>query len=75
MEWIAIRDRLPNKFSEVIVCTNEGRVKSAIYMGDGKFNTFLPIIYWMPMPEAPKMNDDEEPVEVVKKKRGRPKKS
>lgn len=75
MEWIAIRDRFPEKFSEVIVCTNEGRVKSAIYMGDGKFNTFMPIVYWMPMPEAPKFENTEKVIEPIKKKRGRPKKS
>jgi hypothetical protein len=81
MEWINIQDKQPDKFSEIIICTNEGRVKSAIYMGNGKFNTFVPVAYWMPFPEPPKPTKtsedkkEEMPVEPVKKKRGRPKKS
>ena len=85
--WININDQQPDKFSEILICTNEGRVKAAIYMGNGKFNTFLPVAYWMPFPEPPKPQKPtkvieetketvvEKPVEPVKKKRGRPKKS
>ena len=40
-------------------------------MGNAKFSTYLQVAYWMPMPEAPKIEVAEEP---VKKKRGRPKK-
>lgn len=72
MEWINIKDKLPAPYQEVIICSTDGHVKSAIYMG-GKWNTFLEVAYWMLMPELP----DElsvVPAEVIKKKRGRPKK-
>ena len=29
MEWININDRWPEKYQEVIICTNEGIVKSS----------------------------------------------
>jgi hypothetical protein len=73
MEWININDRLPERFQEVIMCSDEGKVKSAVHMGDGKFNTFLQVVYWQPMPKAPEMNNKEID-EPVKKRRGRPKK-
>ena len=76
MEWININDKKPNPYQEVIICSNEGRVKSAIYMRDGKWNTFIPVVYWMPYPNPPvaTTNTTEAPVEAPKKKRGRPKK-
>jgi hypothetical protein len=73
MDWISVKDRLPDKFKEVIVATEGGRVKSVIYAGDDKWNTFLNITHWMEYPEAPEVDvvvDVEEPV----KKRGRKKK-
>lgn len=73
MDWININDRLPQQYVEVIVCSNEGRVRAAIYMGGGKWNTFLPVVYWMPMPTPPD-GLVESPVEEPKKKRGRKKK-
>ena len=71
MDWININDCLPEKYQDVIVCTDTGRVKTALHMGNGKFDTYMKVLYWMDMPEAPKMEVAEEP---VKKKRGRPKK-
>ena len=73
MDWININDKQPDSYQEVIIASNEGRVKSAIYMGAGKWNTFLEIAYWMPMPEPPD-GLSVVPVETPKKKRGRPKK-
>lgn len=58
----------------VIVCTDTGRVKAALHMGNGKFDTYMKVLYWMDMPEAPKMEMAEVIEEPVKKKRGRPKK-
>jgi hypothetical protein len=75
MDWINIADKQPDEYKEVIICSDEGKVKSAIYVGNGKWNTFLKVTYWMPMPEAPVMTNEEVSVEPVKKKRGRPKKS
>lgn len=73
MDWININDKQPSPYQEVIICSDEGRVKSAIYMKDGKWSTFVKVIYWMPMPEAPDM-ESKDPVEAPKNKRGRPKK-
>ena len=72
MDWINVKDRLPDNFHEVIVTTDDGRVKSAMYMFDGKWNTFLNVTHWMEYPEAPEVvvSDEEEPI----KKRGRKKK-
>lgn len=72
MEWININDRWPEKYQEVIICTNEGIVKSSLHMGNAKFSTYLQVAYWMPYPDAPKMGNSN--AEVPKKRRGRPKK-
>ena len=74
MDWINIADRLPEKYQDVIVCTDTGRIKAALHMGNGKFDTYMKVLYWMPMPEAPKIEVTEVIEEPVKKKRGRPKK-
>lgn len=73
MDWISIKDKQPEPYQEVIIASNEGRVKSAIYIGAGKWNTFLEIAYWMPMPKLPN-GLSVVSVETPKKKRGRPKK-
>lgn len=73
MDWININDKKPEPYQEVLVCSTEGHVKSAIYMG-GKWNTFLEVAYWMPMP-APPDGLSVVPIEAPKKKRGRPKKA
>ena len=74
MGWININDKWPEKYQDVIICTNEGIVKSALHMGNAKFNTYLQVVYWMPMPEAPKFEVEEIEDKPEKKKRGRPKK-
>ena len=74
MDWISVRDRLPDKFKEVIVATEEGRVKSAIYAGGDKWNTFLNITHWMEFPEAPEIVVEDDIEEEPVKKRGRKKK-
>lgn len=74
MDWININDHLPEKYQDVIVCTDTGRVKAALHMGNGKFDTYMKVLYWMPMPEAPKIETVEIKEEQAKKKRGRPKK-
>ena len=71
MNWINAKTQPPERYQEVIICSDEGKVKSAIYLGDGKYNTFLNVVYWQPMPEAP---DDIESDTAEPKKRGRKKK-
>lgn len=76
MGWINIKDKQPEPFQEVIICSSDGHVKSAIYMGNGKWNTFCEVVLWQLFPESPIKSDlDEAPIEPVKKKRGRPKKN
>lgn len=74
MEWIDINDRVPDLFQEVIIASTEGRVKAVTYMGSGKWNTFLQVAFWMPMPEPPD-GLGSICVEEPKKRRGRPKKA
>jgi hypothetical protein len=69
MDWISVKDRLPNNFNEVIVATDDGRVKSAVYMSNGKWNTFLNITHWMEYPEAPEIDVEIEVEEEQAKKR------
>ena len=73
MEWINVNDQMPDKYQEVIICSPEGRVKTAIYMGNA-WSTYVPVVYWMPFPDPPD-GLSETPIEAPKKKRGRPKKN
>lgn len=74
MEWISVNDKMPEKYEEVIIYSDSGVVKSAIYMNDNKWNTYLQVKYWMPMPKPPKIEDEIAEEQPIKKKRGRPKK-
>ena len=74
MDWINVNEQPPAPYQEVIICSNEKRVKAATYLGDGKYNTFLQVAYWQPMPTPPEELKVEE-VEAPKKRRGRPKKA
>lgn len=71
MDWININERLPDKYQEVIICSDNGIVKSALHMGNAKFSTYLQVAYWMPMPEAPNVENPNK--EVQKKRNGKPK--
>ena len=73
MDWIKVSDQPPNLFQEVIICSSDNKVKAAVYLKNGKWNTFLDVEYWMPMPEPPHSDSKVVP-EELKKKRGRPKK-
>lgn len=71
MEWKKITEEEPQKFEEVIICSDTGKVKPATYFGGYKWSTYLQVVLWTPMPEAPaeigKHNKPEQ------KKRGRKK--
>ena len=79
MEWNYLSDnKYPDKFEEVIICSNLGKVKSAIYMGNKKWNTFFDVVCWTPFPEAPTQVvgvNSASIKEPEQKKRGRPKKN
>ena len=72
MTWINAKTQPPDKYKEVIICSDTKAVKSAMYLGDGKWNTFLQVVLWQPFPEAP---DDIDLYNEIPKRRGRPKKS
>ena len=74
MEWINVSDRFPKLYQEVIICSDEGRVKAATYLGNSKWNTFLNVVWWMSLPEAPEINNNITVEEEQPKKRGRKKK-
>ena len=73
MEWIDVKTNPPPTYKEVIVCSDEKIVKSAIYLGNNKWNTFLNVVRWQPYPEAPEDLNEEET--SAPKKRGRKKKA
>lgn len=57
----------PEEYTEVIVQTETGRVRTAIMM-KGRWNTHVPIVLWQPMP-APVQFTRAKP-RIVKKKKG-----
>ena len=73
MDWINVKDRLPDKYCEVIIASDDGTVKSAVYMSNGKWNTFLNVTHWMEYPDAPEVDSVVDTEEQIKK-RGRKKK-
>ena len=72
MEWIDIKTNPPPIYKEVIICSDEGVVKSAVYLGNNKWNTFLNVVFWQHFPEAPENLTKDEV--STSKKRGRKKK-
>lgn len=60
MEWISVKDRFPDKYKDVLVCTKNGMLTAIHYFTDRKewqghglpFRTFG-VTYWIPIPEPP----------------------
>lgn len=61
-EWIPVAKRLPEKNTDVLVCTIEGYIGSDFITKDGKWfwNEETPPSHWMPLPVSPKENNDAE---------------
>ena len=77
MEWFKVSEQEPKQFQEVIVCLNDGCVKSATYVGEHKWTTYRTVVLWSYLPETPwgLLNENENTTEEPqKKKRGRKKK-
>lgn len=74
MDWNKLPEQEPKKYEEVIVALDDGKVKTAIYMGNHKWSTYCNVVLWMPMPESPIDKFVYSEDEPVKKKRGRKKK-
>ena len=77
MEWFDAKTNPPKPYQEIIICSDNRNVKPAIYLGNGKYNTFVNVVYWQPFPNPPEILNEvnETHVETAKKKRGRPKKT
>lgn len=72
MEWINAKEQPPKPYQEIMICSDEGKVKPATYLGNGKYNTFLNVEWWQPYPTPPETITKET---TVLKKRGRPRKN
>lgn len=55
-EWISVKDRLPEKNTDVLIYNIEEYIGSDFLTKDGKWfwNEELPPTHWMPLPEPPK---------------------
>lgn len=59
-EWISVEDRLPNKYTLVLIFV-EGEIRLDYIDGYGTWheNFLYRVTHWMPLPEAPKMKGGE----------------
>lgn len=76
MEWIKVGDKEPDKYQNVLICTDDEIVKAVTYMGAGKWSTYCKVIGWMPYPAPMKVEPEESKSATEQpKKRGRKKKT
>lgn len=55
MEWISVKDRLPEPWTEVLVWRGpEYPIVSSEVTSTGLWCHFFNITHWMPLPEPPK---------------------
>ena len=74
-KWNKLPEQEPQKYKEVIVALDDGKVKTAVYMGNSKWSTYCTVVMWTDMPASPiQPCEHKEAEEPVKKKRGRKKK-
>ncbi len=55
MEWISVKDRLPEQYDHVLIAN--GKIVTTAYFQDGEFvgeETDIVITHWMPLPQPPK---------------------
>lgn len=56
MEWISVKDRLPEEDTWVLVYSRQGRYTNlkVDYIHGGKWFHSFYVTHWMPLPEPPK---------------------
>lgn len=60
MEWISVKDKLPEKQTRVLLFDNcgfgilTGRIGSAGWYLEGDLDKYANVTHWMPLPEPPK---------------------
>lgn len=57
-EWIPVTERLPERFTHIIVCDENGTVGEAYHFEGGRFEWLADeelafATHWMPLPELP----------------------
>jgi len=55
--WISVKDRLPQRNEQGLVCDDGGKIAVAWHLGHNKWISPMllgEIVYWMPLPEPPK---------------------
>lgn len=59
MEWISVKDKLPEKQTRVLLFDNggfgviTGRIGSAGWYLEGDLDKYANVTHWMPLPETP----------------------
>ena len=55
LNWISVEDRLPEKYSQVLVFTDYGDTDSVYFFAlDKTWGHPDKVTHWMPLPEPPK---------------------
>lgn len=62
-KWISVKERMPQTEGKYIVCTAKGSVYCTKFKGCGDTGVFKAdmnthITHWMPLPEAPEVEDE-----------------
>lgn len=58
--WISVKDRLPMKRKQVLVYSITHGVRSDFIDWSGRWYTVKNVTHWMPLPEPPKEEQNEE---------------
>jgi hypothetical protein len=59
MEWISVKDRLPENLDEVVIYVSDYGIDIAFYSNQSFFDYnsdgILSVTHWMPLPKPPKI--------------------